>query len=149
MKCVTFAASGECSQAATSLSRNLHWRPIFMAGISLHSAHRHSVRVETPSHFDTAEVLSRGSRVLDFSIGLSLYVEYPVCPAIQLPVYNLLSTMRKIILLTALAAGVLCAQPNPYRTVEHWFQLPEERKMGSTSAVAVAANGHVWVAERC
>jgi hypothetical protein len=40
-------------------------------------------------------------------------------------------------------------QPNPYRTVEHWFQLPADRTMGSTSAVEVDRNGHIWVAERC
>src|SRR5262249_28407139 len=47
----------------------------------------------------------------------------------------------------------LAAQPNsqtnPYRTVEHWFTLPEGRTMGSTSAVMVAPSGHIWVAERC
>ena len=41
------------------------------------------------------------------------------------------------------------SQPNPYRTVEHWYQLPEGRTMGSTSAVTVTPNGHIWVAERC
>src|SRR6202521_2331145 len=41
------------------------------------------------------------------------------------------------------------SQPNPYRTVEHWFTLPEGRTMGSTSAVFVAPSGHLWVAERC
>ena len=41
------------------------------------------------------------------------------------------------------------SEPNPYRTVEHWFSLPEGRTMGSTSAVWVAASGHIWVAERC
>src|SRR5258708_18586416 len=41
------------------------------------------------------------------------------------------------------------AQPNPYRTVEHWFTLPEGRTMGSSSAVLVAPSGHIWVAERC
>ena len=41
------------------------------------------------------------------------------------------------------------SQPNPYRTVEHWFTLPESRTMGSTSSVFVAPNGHVWVADRC
>src|SRR5215813_7673162 len=41
------------------------------------------------------------------------------------------------------------SQPNPYRTVEHWFTLPEGRTMGSTSAVWVAPSGHIWVAERC
>lgn len=48
-----------------------------------------------------------------------------------------------------LAAGVVAAQPNPYRTVERWYTLPEGRTMGSTSAVFVAPSGHIWVAERC
>lgn len=38
---------------------------------------------------------------------------------------------------------------NPYRTVENYFKLPAGRSWGSTSAVYVATNGHVWVAERC
>src|SRR4051794_14292671 len=41
------------------------------------------------------------------------------------------------------------SQPNSYRTVEHWYRLPEGRTMGSSSSVAVAANGHVWVVDRC
>jgi sugar lactone lactonase YvrE len=41
------------------------------------------------------------------------------------------------------------SQPNPYRTVENWFQLPVGRTMGSTSAVFVAPSGHIWVADRC
>ena len=41
------------------------------------------------------------------------------------------------------------SQPNPYRTVEHWFTLPEGRTMGSSSAVLVAPDGHIWIAERC
>jgi DNA-binding beta-propeller fold protein YncE len=60
--------------------------------------------------------------------------------------------------LFAAAAALLVAEPgsaqpnsqaNPYRTIEHWFTLPEGRTMGSTSSVFVAPNGHVWVAERC
>jgi len=51
--------------------------------------------------------------------------------------------------IVALSGACASAQPNPYRTVEHWFQLPEGRTMGSISGVAVAADGHVWVAERC
>jgi streptogramin lyase len=47
---------------------------------------------------------------------------------------------------TALA---LFAQPNPYRTVENWFKLPEGRAWGSTSTVAVDSKGHIWIAERC
>jgi sugar lactone lactonase YvrE len=41
------------------------------------------------------------------------------------------------------------AQPNPYRTAERWYTMPEGRTMGSTSAVSVAPDGHIWVAERC
>jgi sugar lactone lactonase YvrE len=39
--------------------------------------------------------------------------------------------------------------PNPYTTIENWGQLPEGRTWGSTSAVDVAPNGNLWVAERC
>jgi sugar lactone lactonase YvrE len=67
-------------------------------------------------------------------------------------------TGRLRLSLTAFAAAWLAyaqpdappnSQPNPYRTVEHWFTLPEGRTMGSTSAVWVAPSGHIWVAERC
>ncbi len=57
------------------------------------------------------------------------------------------------ILLMGAAAALLTAQPNseptPYRTIEHWFALPEGRTMGSTSSVFVAPDGHIWIAERC
>ena len=64
---------------------------------------------------------------------------------------------QRVYLLTLPAAWAValtvCAQPNsqpnPYRTVQHWFTLPEGRTMGSTSAVWVAPSGHIWVAERC
>jgi sugar lactone lactonase YvrE len=39
------------------------------------------------------------------------------------------------------------SQPNPYRAVENWAQLG--RTWGSTSAVDVGPDGHIWVAERC
>jgi len=39
--------------------------------------------------------------------------------------------------------------PNPYVTIENFFKLPEGRQWGSTSAVDVDKNGHVWIAERC
>src|SRR5215468_9900932 len=40
--------------------------------------------------------------------------------------------------------------PNPYRSVENWGELPNGRKWGSTSAVAIDPDGKsVWVAERC
>jgi sugar lactone lactonase YvrE len=65
--------------------------------------------------------------------------------------------MRKFVIIAVVAfvtmPGKLKAQPNsepnPYRTVEHWFTLSEGRTMGSTSAVFVAPSGHIWVAERC
>src|SRR5579884_826316 len=41
------------------------------------------------------------------------------------------------------------SQPNPYRTITGWYQLPEGRTMGSTSAVMPDGKGHIWVAERC
>ncbi len=41
------------------------------------------------------------------------------------------------------------AYPNPYVTIENFFKLPEGRTWGSTSAVDVDKEGHVWIAERC
>src|SRR5262249_7943028 len=49
----------------------------------------------------------------------------------------------------ALSAVALYAQDNPYRVVEDWAKLPEGRTWGSTAAVDVDANDHIWVAERC
>ncbi len=70
---------------------------------------------------------------------------------------------QRIILIEATAAAsLLCgwialraadvvpnSQPNPYKMVEKWYQLPDGRTMGSTSAVDVDSKGHIWVAERC
>jgi sugar lactone lactonase YvrE len=39
--------------------------------------------------------------------------------------------------------------PNPYHAVDGWAKLPDGRAWGSTSAVGIARDGHVWVAERC
>jgi hypothetical protein len=39
--------------------------------------------------------------------------------------------------------------PNPYRTVTGWAQLPDDRKWGSTSGVAIGPDGNVWTYERC
>ncbi len=41
------------------------------------------------------------------------------------------------------------SQPNPYRTIDKWGQLPEGRTMGSTSSIALDRQGHIWVADRC
>jgi sugar lactone lactonase YvrE len=39
--------------------------------------------------------------------------------------------------------------PNPYRTVRNWAQLPDGRKWGSTSGVAVGPDGNIWTYDRC
>jgi len=40
--------------------------------------------------------------------------------------------------------------PNPYQTIAHWGKLPEGRKWGALSAVAIDNDGEsVWVADRC
>jgi sugar lactone lactonase YvrE len=57
---------------------------------------------------------------------------------------------RTILAALALYAGMQgAALPNPYTTIERWGQLPEGRPWGSTSAIDVAPNGNLWVAERC
>jgi NHL repeat len=61
-------------------------------------------------------------------------------------------TWAPIAVTAALIAGAgasITGQPNPYTTIEKWGQLPAGRTWGSTSAVDVAPNGHIWVAERC
>jgi sugar lactone lactonase YvrE len=58
-------------------------------------------------------------------------------------------TLAFTLLAVLSAAAQPNSQPNPYRTVEHWYTMPEGRTMGSTSAVWVAPSGHIWVAERC
>ncbi len=39
--------------------------------------------------------------------------------------------------------------PNPYRTVTNWAQLPDGRKWGATSGVAIGPDGNIWTYERC
>lgn len=58
---------------------------------------------------------------------------------------------RAVLLITLLAIlpSIVSSQENPYRVVEGWAKLPEGRNWGSTSAVDVDANDHIWVAERC
>ena len=63
--------------------------------------------------------------------------------------------MKKLLLLAlslTFAMPVLAQNhaPNPYRAVpDVWGELPEGRTWGSTSAVYPAADGNIWVAERC
>jgi DNA-binding beta-propeller fold protein YncE len=49
---------------------------------------------------------------------------------------------------TGASAGDSCYD-NPYRSVPGWGALPEGREWGATSAIYPAADGNVWVAERC
>lgn len=62
--------------------------------------------------------------------------------------------MRNTTSLLAVAVAVLAAcaadaPPNPYRTVTGWVQTPPDRPLGSVSTVDVAADGSLWIAERC
>jgi hypothetical protein len=70
-------------------------------------------------------------------------------------------TARWVSLLGAAVAGLCCnatwadtnaapnSQPNPYRRIDNFFKMPPGRTMGSSSAVGVDHQGHIWVAERC
>jgi sugar lactone lactonase YvrE len=63
---------------------------------------------------------------------------------------NLASVIPTIALCIVAAYAQPNSQPNPYRTFDHWGQLPEERTWGSTSAVDIDRDGKsIWVAERC
>lgn len=39
--------------------------------------------------------------------------------------------------------------PNPYRMVKDWAKLPDGRKWGSTSGVAISPEGNIWTYDRC
>ena len=41
------------------------------------------------------------------------------------------------------------SQHELYRRVDHFLKVPPGRTLGSTSAVAVDAGGHIWIADRC
>ena len=67
-----------------------------------------------------------------------------------------MSTRLRLTVTTAVfSAGLVLAQapnsqPDPYRTIDNWFKLPEGRMWGSTSAVDIDRDGTgIWVAERC
>src|SRR5260370_29460840 len=57
--------------------------------------------------------------------------------------------MLAIPVVAGMVAGMIAAQPNPYRTIENWAKLPEPRAWGSSSAVDIDRDGNIWVAERC
>jgi outer membrane protein assembly factor BamB len=62
-----------------------------------------------------------------------------------------LAVLSAITLAAALAqpGAAPNSQPNPYRTIENFFKMPDGRAWGSTSAVDLGGDGHIWVAERC
>jgi hypothetical protein len=55
-----------------------------------------------------------------------------------------------LVLFVAVPSHGIAAEgpPNPYNE-DGWAKLPDGRRWGSTGAVDVDRNGHVWVAERC
>jgi sugar lactone lactonase YvrE len=68
----------------------------------------------------------------------------------------MIARLMLVAVLTSVAMGAQAPAPptnilpNPYRAVEGFFQLPEGRAWGSTSAVDVDRDGRsIWVAERC
>src|SRR5581483_2771480 len=61
-----------------------------------------------------------------------------------------LTVATVVILASVVQAQAPNSQPNPYGAVDNWFQLPEGRMWGSTSAVEIDRDGKsIWVAERC
>jgi hypothetical protein len=52
-------------------------------------------------------------------------------------------------MMLAVAALAASQPPNPYQPLADWAKMPEGRRWGSTSAVAVDAKGNIWVGERC
>ena len=68
-------ARAACNHSRNSSCRNLHCRPTLIAGISLHSAHRQTARVEMPSHLATAAVVNSISEFdSNFSMGFRFAV---------------------------------------------------------------------------
>jgi streptogramin lyase len=49
----------------------------------------------------------------------------------------------------AKTSGAPNSQPNPYQTIDNFFNLPEGMKMGSTAAIDLDQHEHLWVAQRC
>ncbi len=62
-----------------------------------------------------------------------------------------------ILLQGAMLSGAALAQapadansaPDPYRRVDNFLQVPPGRTLGSTTAVGVDREGHIWIADRC
>ncbi|HWF13702.1 MAG TPA: peptidyl-alpha-hydroxyglycine alpha-amidating lyase family protein [Candidatus Acidoferrales bacterium] len=68
------------------------------------------------------------------------------------------SSLALSLLLLSIVSGSAHAQasysppndlPNPYRTISNWAKLPDGRKWGATSGVAIGPDGNIWTYERC
>jgi sugar lactone lactonase YvrE len=63
------------------------------------------------------------------------------------------SALLPVTVLCTFLASAAAAQnhaPNPYRTIEGWATLPDNREWGASSAIFPAPDGkHMWIAERC
>lgn len=58
-------------------------------------------------------------------------------------------TTNAVIIYTTLLIGSVGAVDNPYRAMPQWGEMPAGRSWGATSAIHPAADGNIWVAERC
>jgi hypothetical protein len=56
---------------------------------------------------------------------------------------------RAIYFFVAALASAQNSAPNPYKTIEGAFALPDGMKMGSTAAIDIDQHEHLWVAQRC
>ncbi len=65
----------------------------------------------------------------------------------------IISALLPITVLCTFLVAAAAAQnhaPNPYRTIEGWATLPDNREWGASSAIFPAPDGkHMWIAERC
>ena len=59
------------------------------------------------------------------------------------------AVLATVIPATPTALDAQSVTTNPFRPVYGWGELPEGREWGSTSAVEIALDGNIWVAERC
>ena len=93
---------------------------------------------------------------LDLKLGGRMLVKYPgltivggLAMAFAIWVGAVVFEMVTLIVSDAWRLEAQSVTSNPYRPVYGWGELPQGRTWGSTSAVDIAADGNIWVAERC
>jgi DNA-binding beta-propeller fold protein YncE len=62
---------------------------------------------------------------------------------------RMLGRLHSVAILALLATAATAQPPNPYRTIASWLKAPADRVLGSISMIDVAADGSLWIAERC